>query len=165
MWMQWILTHDWTQFALAGSVAMLGVVVALEIRAFGRLRHDVTRDLARIFEQLDLVRFETQQLRESAPRETAARPVAAPVAALRPVERSTPRPPADRMTQRAPGERGILAAAPELAPQSRDSYSEAARMAADGAQAQEIAAKCGLAAGEARILVGLQAARSRRINS
>lgn len=160
MVMHWILTHDWTQFALAGSVVMLGVVIALEVRAFARLRHEVTRDLARIFEQLDLVRFETQQLREAPPR-----PAAAPVTALRPVERSAPRITIDRMAQRAPGERGILAAAPELAAQSRDSYSEAARMAADGAQAPEIAAKCGLAAGEARILVGLQAARSRRINS
>lgn len=158
--MHWLLARDWTQFTLAGSVVMLGIVIALEVRAFSRLRHEVTRDLARIFEQLDLVRFEMQQLRESAPR-----PAAAPVAALRPVERSAPKAPIDRTVQRAPGERGILTAAPELAAQSRDSYSEAARMAADGAQAPEIAAKCGLAAGEARILVGLQAARSRRINS
>jgi hypothetical protein len=158
MVMHWILTHDWTQLALASSVAMLGIVVALEIRAFTRLRHEVARDLARIFEQLDLVRFETQQLRELQPRAAAV-----PVATLR--TGSAPRAPIERPAPRAPGERGILAAAPDLAPQSRDSYSEAARMAADGAQAPEIAAKCGLAAGEARILVGLQAARSRRINS
>jgi Protein of unknown function (DUF2802) len=160
MFMHWLMTHDWTQFALASSVMTLGLVVALEVRAFTRLRHEVTRDLARIFEQLDLVRFETQQLRE-----LPVRPASASVAALRPVERSTPRAPLERAAQRAPGERGILSPAPELAPQARDSYSDAARMAADGAQAHEIAMKCGLATGEARILVGLQAARSRRINS
>jgi hypothetical protein len=160
MFMHWLLTHDWTQLALASSVMTLGVVVALEVRAFARLRQEVTRDLARIFEQLDLVRFETQQVREA-----PVRPASAPVAALRSVERGTPRAPLERTVQRAPGERGILAPAPELAATSRDSYSDAARMAADGAQAHEIAMKCGLAAGEARILVGLQAARSRRINS
>lgn len=160
MLMHWMMTHDWTQIALASSVLALGLVVALEVRAMARLRHEVTRDLARIFEQLDLVRFETQQLRES-----PVRPVSATVAALRPVERGTQRPPLERTAQRAPGERGILSQAPELAPAARDNYSDAARMAADGAQAHEIAMKCGLASGEARILVGLQAARSRRINS
>jgi len=153
MLMHWLITHDWTQIALASSVLALGLVVALEVQGFARLRREVTRDLARIFEQLDLVRFETQQLREShAP---PARPASAPVASLRPVERS----------QRAPGERGILAPAPAVTAAARDNYSDAARMAADGAEAREIAEKCGLASGEARILVGLQAARSRRINS
>jgi hypothetical protein len=151
MLMQWMMRHDWTQIALASSVLALGLVVALEVRALARLRHEVIRDLARIFEQLDLVRFETQQLRES-----ALRPLSAALTAL---------PPLERTAQRAPGERGILSAAPPLAPVARDSYSDAARMAADGAQAHEIAMKCGLASGEARILVGLQAARSRRINS
>jgi hypothetical protein len=65
MLMHWLVTHDWTQIALASSVLALGLVVALEVQAFARLRREVTRDLARIFEQLDLVRFETQQLRES----------------------------------------------------------------------------------------------------
>jgi hypothetical protein len=153
MLMHWLVTHDWTQIALASSVLALGLVVALEVQAFARLRREVTRDLARIFEQLDLVRFETQQLRES--QAPPVRPVSAPVASLRPVERS----------QRAPGERGILAPAPAVSPPARDNYSDAARMAADGAEAREIAEKCGLASGEARILVGLQAARSRRINS
>jgi Protein of unknown function (DUF2802) len=153
MLMHWLMSHDWTQIALASSVLALGVVVALEVQAFARLRREVTRDLARIFEQLDLVRFETQQLRESPV--PPARPASAPVASLRTVERS----------QRAPGERGILAQASVAAPAARDNYSDAARMAADGAEAREIAEKCGLASGEARILVGLQAARSRRINS
>ena len=154
MLMHWLVTHDWTQIALAGSVLALGLVIALEVQAFARLRREVTRDLTRIFEQLDLVRFETQQLRESqAP--PPLRPVSSPVASLRPIERS----------QRAPGERGILAPAPPVATTARDNYSDAARMAADGAEAREIAEKCGLASGEARILVGLQAARSRRINS
>jgi hypothetical protein len=153
MLMHWLVTHDWTQIALAGSVLALGLVVAMEVQAFARLRREVTRDLARIFEQLDLVRFETQQLRES--QAPPPRPVNAPVASLRPLERS----------QRAPGERGILAPAPLVATAARDNYSDAARMAADGAEAREIAEKCGLASGEARILVGLQAARSRRINS
>jgi hypothetical protein len=151
MLMHWLVTHDWTQIALAGSVLALGLVVALEVQAFARLRREVTRDLARIFEQLDLVRFETQQLRES-----QVRPPSTPVASLRPIERPA---------QRAPGERGIPAPAAAVVAAARDNYSDAARMAADGAEAREIAEKCGLASGEARILVGLQAARSRRINS
>jgi hypothetical protein len=161
MLMHWLMNHDWTQIALAGAILALGLVVALEVQAFARLRREVTRDLARIFEQLDLVRFETQQLHESQVRPSSApvallRPTSAPVSSLRPLERNA---------QRAPGERGILAPAAAAAPAARDNYSDAARMAADGAEAREIAEKCGLASGEARILVGLQAARSRRINS
>jgi len=148
MFMHWILAHDWTHVALAGAVLVLGLVIALEVRSLTRLRHDVTRDFARIFEQLDLVRFETQQLRES----QLPRPAVAAAIPLRAVERAA---------QRAPGERGILQGAPAV----RDSYSDAARMAAEGAEAREIAEKCGLAGGEARILVGLQAARARRISS
>ena len=58
----WI--HEISQSALAAAVATMGVVILLELRSISRLRHAVDNHLARLFEQLDLLRFESQQLLE-----------------------------------------------------------------------------------------------------
>lgn len=60
--MNWI--HEISQTALAASVATLGLVILLELRSIARLRRAVDGHLARLFEQLDLMRFESQQLQE-----------------------------------------------------------------------------------------------------
>ncbi|HEY6452250.1 MAG TPA: hypothetical protein VIX87_06595 [Steroidobacteraceae bacterium] len=59
----WI--HEISQSALAGAVAMLGIVILLELRSVLRLRRSVDGHLSRVFEQLDLLRFENQQLMEA----------------------------------------------------------------------------------------------------
>lgn len=56
--------HDISVGALALAVIMLGVVLLMELRAVLRLRSVVDGQLGRVFEQLDLLRFETQQLLE-----------------------------------------------------------------------------------------------------
>ncbi len=61
--MNWI--HDISQSALAGAVAILGLVIMLELRSILRLRRLLDGHLARVFEQLDLLRFENQQLLEA----------------------------------------------------------------------------------------------------
>ncbi|MGH8207954.1 MAG: hypothetical protein ACRETK_14355, partial [Steroidobacteraceae bacterium] len=56
--------HDIGVSALAAAVATLGVVILLELRSVLKLRQVVDGNLARVFEQLDLLRFESQQLIE-----------------------------------------------------------------------------------------------------
>jgi len=66
--------HDLSQAALAGAVLTLGLVIMLELRSIVRLRRLVDGHLTRVFEQLDLLRFENQQLLEAqsrTPRESA----------------------------------------------------------------------------------------------
>ena len=58
--MNWI--HDVSQAALAGAVLTLGLVILLELRSIKRLRRLVDGHLSRVFEQLDLLRYENQQL-------------------------------------------------------------------------------------------------------
>jgi hypothetical protein len=57
--------HDASQAALAAAVMTLGLVMLLELRSIARLRRAVDCNLARVFEQLDLLRFENQQLIEA----------------------------------------------------------------------------------------------------
>jgi hypothetical protein len=64
--------HELSQSALAGAVAMLGLVILLELRSIARLRRAVEGHLDRLFEQLDLLRFENQQLSEAQARGPAA---------------------------------------------------------------------------------------------
>jgi len=59
----WI--HEISQTALAAAVATLGCVIMLELRSIARLRRSVDGHLERVFEQLDLLRFESQQLLEA----------------------------------------------------------------------------------------------------
>ena len=61
--MTWL--HDASQAALAGAVMTLGLVMLLELHSIARLRRAVDCNLARVFEQLDLLRFENQQLIEA----------------------------------------------------------------------------------------------------
>jgi hypothetical protein len=78
--------HELSQSALAGAVAMLGLVILLELRSIARLRRVVEGHLNRLFEQLDLLRFENQQLIEAQARAPAASaPVSAGAAAPVPV--------------------------------------------------------------------------------
>jgi len=60
----WPHLHDISVSALAAAVATLGVVIMLELRSVLKLRQVVDGNLARVFEQLDLLRFENQQLIE-----------------------------------------------------------------------------------------------------
>ena len=62
--MVWPHVHDISVSVLAAAVAALGVVIMLELRSVLKLRQIVDGNLARIFEQLDLLRFESQQLIE-----------------------------------------------------------------------------------------------------
>ncbi|MFI4894870.1 MAG: hypothetical protein ACHP9W_00950 [Steroidobacterales bacterium] len=82
--------NEISQSALAVAVATLGLVILLELRSIARLRRAVEGHLNRLFEQLDLLRFENQQLSEAQAHSPAASaPVSAgpvPVNALGPGE-------------------------------------------------------------------------------
>ena len=133
--MNWI--HDVSQAALAGAVLTLGVVIMLELRSIVRLRRLVDDHLARVFEQLDLLRFENQQLLE------AHLPAPAAAGTARTAERRAPSaPPAHHAPLDA------AAAAPIAVTPPRALY--------------ELSAPSPLAAGEARLLASLVAARARR---
>jgi hypothetical protein len=58
----WI--HEISQSALAAAVAILGLVILLELHAISRLRRAMDKQLARVFEQLDLLRSQNQHLVE-----------------------------------------------------------------------------------------------------
>ena len=53
-----MLLHDVSVTALAAAVLILGLVILLEIHCFSRLRRMVDINLARVFEQLELLRAE-----------------------------------------------------------------------------------------------------------
>jgi len=74
--LMWV--HEISQSALAVAVATLGLVILLELRSIARLRRAVDEHLARLFEQLDLLRFESQQIMEAQERVPAT--VASPAA-------------------------------------------------------------------------------------
>lgn len=135
-----IWVHDVSQAALAAAVLTLGLVILLELRAIARLRRMLDGSLARVFEQLDLLRFENQQLIEaqSLPLGRAAQPARAAVAAWPAAE------------------------APALEPAGSGARAVAAGLVADGCASPDIAARPALAAGEARLLASLAAARARR---
>jgi hypothetical protein len=131
-WLQMGWLHEVSQSALAAAVGILGAVIMLELRSIKLLRRALESQLGRVFEQLDLMRFDTQQAVDSQ----------VPVAAI-PVE-----PPASA-TDTSPLSGG-------------NAYAAAAALASTGMRPEEIAQRCGLAAGEARLLASLAAARSRR---
>lgn len=120
------MIYQWMQPALAGAIVLLGVVLMLELRSVARLRRSLNRDMARLFEQLDLVRFDSQQLAAATP--------AVPAAASLPVAL-----PVSQAAGLQPGE----------------NYAAALQLAADGASQQELVTRCGLSRGEARILVAM----------
>lgn len=70
--------HDVPQMALAGAVAMLGVVIWLELRSSKQLRRSVDINLGRVFEQLEKLRAESRQMldaqAQAMAQQTAERP-------------------------------------------------------------------------------------------
>lgn len=109
-------------------------------------------NLGRVFEQLEMLRAESRQMIE-AQAEAAARvpPVAAPARTILTDVPLTEVPPVERPAQDA------LAAPPAM-----NAYANAATMASHGLTPEAIAARCGLPAGEARLLASLAAARVSR---
>ena len=141
------LHPDWTLILSASLPASL-LALALAVCALSytlRRGHRAHREeLARIFEQLDLLRFDTQQAAATAapPRDAAgdtAGGTAADTALLA----------------------AVMAREPQLVSGAGDYYA-AAQLAARGSSAAEIANRCGIVNGEARVLVALQQARARR---
>lgn len=52
---------DFVQPAVAGAMALAALTLLTQWRALRRMRQAVQRDLARIFEQVDLLRLDAQQ--------------------------------------------------------------------------------------------------------
>jgi hypothetical protein len=133
--------HDASQAALAAAIMTLGLVILLELRAIARLRRAIDCNLARVFEQLDLLRFENQQLIEA--QSYGAAPVVMRTAASSPA--------AAPSAQAASPQSTAAAVRPAIKPVSAAADSGAA---APGPLA--------LPAGEARLLATLAAARANR---
>jgi hypothetical protein len=125
-WLQMSWLHEISQSALAAAVVTLGVVILLELRSIKLLRRAMDTHLGRVFEQLDLLRFEQQPGTAQTEQATA---VQAPVPLT-----------------------------------GGNAYAAAAALASAGVRPEEIAQRCGLAAGEARLLASLAAARGGRRN-
>ena len=145
----WI--HDISQSMLAAAVVALGLVIMLELRSIVRLRRLVDSHLTRVFEQLDLLRYENQQLLEAQPpvRRPSASSAApnSSVASMTAVPAAAPKP----------------AAAPRAVAQRQAAFdrhlpspevSSPATVAATGSVATT---------GEVRLLASLAAARARRV--
>jgi hypothetical protein len=128
-WFQLSWLHEISQSALAAAVVTLGLVILLELRSIKLLKRSMDNNLGRVFEQLDLLRLE-QQI------EAAGPPPSVPVRTVAPA--------------------AAAAAAP---PAAGNAYTAAAALASTGMRPEEIAQRCGLAAGEARLLASLAAAR------
>ena len=127
------LQPDWPLIGMAAlplSLLVLALSLSLLAGSLTRQRNVVKADLARIFEQLDLLRFDAQQ---------------ADTAALSPVPSTS--------AVNADPKGGI------------GDYYAAAQLAARGSTAAEIAERCGIVSGEARVLVALQQARIRRVEA
>ncbi|MFI4869807.1 MAG: DUF2802 domain-containing protein [Steroidobacterales bacterium] len=141
-----IVLHEVSQTALAAAVLTLGLVILLELRSIVRLRRTMDAGLARVFEQLDLVRLDAQQSLEAQAHVCVApAPVGPPAPAL-PAER----PAAEDLAAQPPG---------------INAYTSAATLASHGLRPEEIATRCGLPAGEARLLASMASARKRRAQS
>jgi len=125
-WLQMSWLHEISQTALAAAVVTLGAVILLELRSIKLLRRAMDTHLGRVFEQLDLLRFEQQPGSSQSEQATAAQ---------------------------APVPQG-----------GSNAYAAAAALASAGMRPEDIAQRCGLAAGEARLLASLAAARGSRRN-
>src|ERR1700722_14903229 len=157
-----MLLHDVSVTALAAAVLVLGLVILLEIHCFSRLRRMVDINLSRVFEQLELLRAESRQMLEA--QAQAVLRVAPVVAPAKPelVERQTAeRPPAPPPPER-PGVGSTALDFVVAPPIDTNAYQSASPLAAHGVKPEEIAARSGLPAGEARLLASLAAARARR---
>jgi hypothetical protein len=145
------LQPDWTLILSAALPAsLLALALALCVLSFtlrrGQRAHST--ELARVFEQLDLLRFDSQQ----------ARAENATVREADAGKRSgvDTEPDSDSALMAA-----VIAREPQLVGGAGDYYA-AAQLAARGSSAAEIAHRCGIVNGEARVLVALQQARTRR---
>jgi hypothetical protein len=161
-----MLLHDVSQTALAAAVLTLGLVILLELRSFKRLRRSVDINLGRVFEQLEMLRAESRKMLEAQAQAQAVRvPRAVAPAKTTPEERHTvERPlsaPAPAPVQRPVVEPTALdfLVAPPI---DSNAYLNASTLAAHGLAPAEIAARCGLPTGEARLLASLASARVRR---
>jgi hypothetical protein len=137
------LRIDWPLLlsTVAVGITLCGALaVALQVR---RTRRRVLGTLERVFEQLDLMRLDAQPAAEA-----IAVPVREPAAALQ----------ASLQAARAP----TPAARAVPAPRELADYQAAARLAARGAPMAEISERCGVVAGEARVLLALQRAAQQR---
>jgi len=136
-----VIGHAAALLSTAGWLLLMPALAAGLWRVRQRLareRQQLQGELARIFEQLDLLRLDAQE---------GAIPVASPP--------EVPVLPAVQCDSRAQGLGGEYG-------QHASDYHTAARLAARGSSAAEIAERCGLVGGEARVLVALQQARARR---
>jgi hypothetical protein len=161
-----MLLHDVSQTALAAAVFTLGLVMLLEMRSFNRVRRSVDINLSRVFEQLEMLRAESRQMLEAQAKAQAALRMPPVVGSARPdpaetLERPLVAPPTLERAERSAVEPTALdfVVAPPI---DADAYLNATAMAARGLAPVEIAARSGLPAGEARLLVSLASARARR---
>ncbi|HVN26896.1 MAG TPA: hypothetical protein VMT64_00340 [Candidatus Binataceae bacterium] len=134
-----VWVHELSLMALAAAVITLGLVMLLELRSLARLRRSVDASLARVFEQLDLLRSDHAQLLESRASQRAPSP-APPI--LRP---SVP----------------TISTHPASSTVAASSWNAAARIA-DELRAVSAISSAPLAAGEARLMASLAQARTRR---
>lgn len=140
------LRIDWVAVNTALVIIALATVTLLLQAQLRRLRRQSSCDLQRVFELLDLMRLDTQEQMAMAP--TINPPAALPFAMPPPA--SPPAPPAGRLALFDTRE-------------SEDvDYRTAARLAETGTSLREIAERCGLASGEAKVLIALQQARAKR---
>ena len=157
-----MLLHDVSQTALAAAVLILGLVILLELHSFNRLRRSVDINLGRVFEQLEMLRAESRTMLEAQAQAQAQALAAAVLPAMAPSAKTVDRP----LTAPAPIERPVaeptaldFIVAPPI---NSEAYLSASALAAHGLAPAEIAARCGLPAGEARLLASLASARMRR---
>jgi hypothetical protein len=130
------LRFDWAAIDTSLVLIALATATLLLQLQLRRWRRQSARALDRIFEQLDLMRLDVQE-----------QSVVVAGAATR-----TPQAPASAPFSMSPAE--------------TVDYRTAARLAERGTSVREIAERCGLVSGEARVLVALQQARVQRaVNS
>jgi len=137
------LRVDWVAVNTALVIIALAAVTVLLQAQLRRLRRQSSCDLQRVFELLDLMRLDSQE-------QMALAPTINP-----PVEVRYAMPPAAPPPER-PSPAAVRGIAEDV------DYRAAARLAERGTSMREIAERCGLASGEARVLIALQQARAKR---
>jgi hypothetical protein len=145
------LVLDWGSLANGAVLLTLSGSILLLCRSVTRARTQLQRELARIFEQLDLLRLDAQ--RQPAGDMSVA----------------TAQPERERELPVLAAVHGTLDATVASSRKSRrgaaaevGDYYAAAQLAASGTPINEISERCGIVSGEARVLVALQQARARR---
>lgn len=139
--LDWVaIGHGAVLMGVAGLVLMAGLAVSLWLvgRSMARDHRQLKGELARIFEQLDLLRLDAQQGLAATELQPVASAMAAPAAAPLP---------------------GAVQHREAVVQSQTGDYRHDA---SDYHAAAEIAERCGIVGGEARVLVALQQARARR---